>query len=315
MALQTADGCHGVGQLFEDLVDRQVAGIMGPQGAGQPEADVGRAGAHGQAVLMGDLIVVGRQPGGFGVDKGREIAPGPPGDFPEKTAVRFRQRSCPLLRGRSQVQKPTEQRREHPQEEPGGGLRQAGRHQKPDRHTGGGAEEAPQGQAGDEERLPASGAPMGGLGRPLQETAPGDQAAVADPGDGIQAHRGLVRQQRGVGRRPQQVVPQLRRGEILPPFAGGGHGEGLRQRVKEELHADDQGGDPADPRGNEPGGQQQSETRGREQTAAQVVEDLPAAQQGEGVRLPGRPKPGERGEKSTPRSASRRESSDGPGWL
>ena len=133
IALQTADGRHGAGQPFDDLVDGQVAGIMGAQGAGHPEADVGRTGAHGQAVLMGDLVVVGRQPGGVGADKCREIAPGPPGDLPEEAAVRFRQRLCPLLLNGSQVQEPAEQRGEKPHDEPGGGQRQAGRHDAPDR--------------------------------------------------------------------------------------------------------------------------------------------------------------------------------------
>ena len=97
IAFQTADGRHGAGQFFDDLVHRQVAGIIGCQDAGQPEADIGRTGAHGQAVLMGNLVVVGRQPGCLGADKVREIAPGPPGDLPEEEAVRFRQRLVLLL--------------------------------------------------------------------------------------------------------------------------------------------------------------------------------------------------------------------------
>ena len=87
--LQAADGVHGAGQLFDDLVEGQVAEIMGSQGAGHPEADVGRTGAHGQAVLMGNLVVVGRQPRGVCADKGREIAPGPPGHLPEEAAGPF----------------------------------------------------------------------------------------------------------------------------------------------------------------------------------------------------------------------------------
>jgi len=70
IALQTTDGCHGAGQLFDNLVNRQVAAVMGAQGAGHPETDVGRAGSHGQTVLMGNLIIVRRQPRGFSIHKG-----------------------------------------------------------------------------------------------------------------------------------------------------------------------------------------------------------------------------------------------------
>ena len=53
--------------------------------------------------------------------------------------------------------------------------------------------------------------------------------------------------------------------------------------MEEELQADQQRSNSADPRGNEPGGNQQGQARGRQQAAAQVVEDLPAAEQGERV--------------------------------
>ncbi len=206
IALKTADGFHGAGQSLDDLVDGQVAGIMGAQCAGHPEADVGRTGAHGQAVLMGDLEVVGRQPRCVSVDECREIAPGPPGDLPEEAAVRFRQRAVPLLLRRAEVEKPAEQGGEKPEPEPGSCQHQARRHDPPDHHAGNDTEEAAQCQGGDEERLPAGGTPMGGLGSPLQQSATGDQAPVADPGNGIQGHCRLVRQQRGICGRPQQVV-------------------------------------------------------------------------------------------------------------
>jgi len=52
---------------------------------------------------------------------------------------------------------------------------------------------------------------MGGLGHPLQQVALGDHAAVADPGDGIQGHRCLVRQQRTIDKGPQHIVQQIGR--------------------------------------------------------------------------------------------------------
>jgi len=119
---------------------------------------------------------------------------------------------------------------------------------------------------------------MGCLGSPLQQVTPGDQAAVADPGDGIQSHCCLMRQQRGIGNRFCQVVPQLRQGEELQPFAGSCHRKGLGQGVKEHLQPHHQRSNPAGLRGDEPGGSQQAQTGGRQQTAAQVIENLPAAQ-------------------------------------
>ena len=70
MAPQTADGRHGARELVGGLVEGQVAAIIGPQGTGQPEADIGRAGAHGQTPFIGYLKVVGRQPGSLLADKG-----------------------------------------------------------------------------------------------------------------------------------------------------------------------------------------------------------------------------------------------------
>ena len=154
---------------------------------------------------------------------------------------------------------------------------------------------------------------MGCLGRPLQQIAPGDQAAVADPGDGIQGNRSLVRQQRGVGGRPQQVVQQLRRGEVFQSLAGGSHGEGLGQGVKEQLHADHQRGDAAGPRGNEPGGDQQAPGSWRATGCGAGCRGSSSGSEGRAGWPRDRLKLAERAEKSTPRSASRRESSDGPG--
>jgi len=69
MAFQSVDGGHGIGQFIDDLINGQIAAVMGSENAGHPEADIGRTGAHGQAVLVGDLIIIGGQPGGFGSDE------------------------------------------------------------------------------------------------------------------------------------------------------------------------------------------------------------------------------------------------------
>ena len=215
IALQTTYGVHGGGQFFNDLVNSQIAAIMGSKSAGHPEPDVGRAGSHGQAILMCNLIVVRGEPGGIGVDECGEVAPGSPGDLPEEATVLFPHLLRCLMFNRSQVQQPAEQRREKPRNEPGSGLGQAGRHEAPDRPSHEAAEKTPQCQACDKKRLPTGSAPLGCLGRPLQQIASGNHASIADPDNGIQAHRCLVRQQGGVGGCPQQVVQQFGGGKVL----------------------------------------------------------------------------------------------------
>ena len=89
---QPADALQRAGEPFKELVQGQVAAVVGPQGAGQPETDVGRAGAHGEAVLMGHLVVVRGEPRGIGADEGREVAPGAAAHSPQEAQVRLRQR-------------------------------------------------------------------------------------------------------------------------------------------------------------------------------------------------------------------------------
>ncbi len=50
--------------------------------------------------------------------------------------------------------------------------------------------------------------------------------------------------------------------------------------MKKQLQANHQSGYPADSRWNQPAGNQQTQAGGRQQTAAQIVEDLPAVEQG-----------------------------------
>ena len=50
--LEAPDGFHGAAQGVDGLVEGQVPAIAGAQHARHPEADVGRAGPHGQAVQV-----------------------------------------------------------------------------------------------------------------------------------------------------------------------------------------------------------------------------------------------------------------------
>ena len=95
--LQAADCRHGIGQPLYYLVEGQVTAIISAQYAGHPEADIGRTGPHGQAILIGKLVIVRRQPGGMVADEGREKVPGSPGNLSEQSAVRRRQRIGVLL--------------------------------------------------------------------------------------------------------------------------------------------------------------------------------------------------------------------------
>ncbi len=246
VTLQAGNAGHAGTQPVDDLVDGQVAAVTGTEGAGQPQPDIGGTGAHRQAGLVGDLVVVGRQPAGVGADKGRKIAPGPAGHLAEQEAVLCRQRLYPPPLTWRQVQQPAEQRRHQPQNQPRCGLRQAGGDDAPEYQADRGTEECRQGQTGDEQRPPSGGTPVCRLGLPLQQKAPRDQAAVPDAANGIHGHRRLVRQQRGIGRRPQQIVQHLGQLEILEAAAAGGHGQGLGQGVNQELQTDHQTGDAAD---------------------------------------------------------------------
>ena len=91
IALQLGDRLHGPGQLLDDLIHRQVPEIPCGQRAEHPETDVGRTGAHRQLVLMEDLVVVGRKPGGLVADKVREIAPGSVGPPSSATSDPFQE--------------------------------------------------------------------------------------------------------------------------------------------------------------------------------------------------------------------------------
>ena len=128
------------------------------------------------------------------------------------------------------------------------------------------------------------GTPMSRLGRsPLEQPMVRDEAAIPDPQNGIQSQPGLVRKQCRISHRPQQVVRHLREGEALQPLAGGRHGEGLRQRVEEQLHGDHKRRDPPDLRRSQPGGHEQTQAGRGHQAPAQVVENLPTVEPGERV--------------------------------
>ena len=46
------DSMHGMSQLFDDLINSQVAEVMGRLHTEEPEGDIRRAGSHCQLVLM-----------------------------------------------------------------------------------------------------------------------------------------------------------------------------------------------------------------------------------------------------------------------
>ena len=109
IALQFADRLHGMRQLFDDLIHRQIPEIMCGERAEHPEADVGWTGTHRQSVLRGDLVVVGWKPRRLLTDKLREIAPGSSCNLPQEPQIPFRQQELLLLRLRSKVQEPADQ--------------------------------------------------------------------------------------------------------------------------------------------------------------------------------------------------------------
>ena len=75
--LEVCECGHGMGELFDHLIKRDVTKISCCKGAQHPHADVCGAGPHCQLVLMGDLIVIWRQPSGVWTYEIGEITPGP----------------------------------------------------------------------------------------------------------------------------------------------------------------------------------------------------------------------------------------------
>src|SRR3989304_6131119 len=84
MPLQPVEGGHGVGQVLDDLVQREIPEVMGRDCAEHPKADIGGAGAHPQLIPMRDLVVIGGKPGSLFADEVRKITPRLPCDLPEK---------------------------------------------------------------------------------------------------------------------------------------------------------------------------------------------------------------------------------------
>ncbi len=157
VTVETGNAVHTGTQPVRHLVDGQVAAITGAENAGQPQADIGRAGTHGQTALVGNLIVVRRQPAGIGIDERREISPGPPGNLLEQKAVLFRQRLSLPPGARRQVQEPAEQRPCQPENEPGCRLRQTGRHDVPESQADQTAEDCRQGDTCHDQRFSPPG--------------------------------------------------------------------------------------------------------------------------------------------------------------
>ena len=154
-----------------------------------------------------------------------------------------------------------------------------------------------------------------GGGLPLQQALAGDEAPDQRADDGVEGEQRLVGKKEEVEQSDKgglaRTGKRLLHASFAPAEHGAAHAEHkLNDGGKEEEKQGDDG--PIDrPAGQiEPSGHEKNEGERLDERAAQVIEDLPARDGGDGTGRRGGPTRRERAKTSTARSASRREPSD-----
>src|SRR3990172_4251849 len=107
--LQPVEGRHGVRQILDDLVQREIPEVMGRDRAEHPKADIGGAGAPRQLIPMRDPIVIGVKPGSLFADEVRKITPRLPCDLPEKPQILVGQNGELPLCARPEGERPAQE--------------------------------------------------------------------------------------------------------------------------------------------------------------------------------------------------------------
>ena len=296
VALQPVHGVQRRPRTLDQLVQRDVAEVVGRQAGQQRQSDVGGRGAAGNAFDRMFLHVVGRQEVVGRADEGLEKGPGAAAQqAQELRLLGVQRRQGPLQRP---ADPPDDQRRRQPQGQHRRGERQRQRTIDGQRGEGGQRQRRPDPHALQRAQQPrpaggGGGGAAGDLGRrlPLEQAAPREPQAGDGARHGVEAVGGLVGQagqaQRGLaelapgGRHDRrQVFAQPQRVGLAQQIQQQG-----RQR-RQEQHADAR--QRPHPRRLEhaPAEQEKRAQRRRRQAAPQVVGNLQPRQRRQRILQP-----------------------------
>ena len=284
VALQGLDRVQHLAEADQLVAARDVAEVARRLDGVERQADVGRRRAAGEALRGLHLEVVRRQPAvAFGED-GVEEAPRPPGDRPQADAVARRERVLVAVDVAADVARDPGRRdpgrRERERGEPRDGLGERHRRQH---------------HCAPDHRRPhrvrhVAGRLLGLLrGRPFEEVLLRNDPPPERPPDGIQHHDRLVGQEDhrqadlagvhlDVGPDHAEPARRDRVGRLEQEAVRGGCVDREREHEQRDQRPHERRAGQDRPRE-----QQEDQQRGRRQAAAEVVEQLPTADDRERV--------------------------------